>query len=241
MVVSLHSNWKIPIGYFLINGIDFETTAGIIITALSHLHNVNVKVVSVTLDDPVQHFSTMQKLGANFNVNNSSSFLGHPSTNEAIYVIFDACHMLKLMRNCFGDWKMFQDSEGNKIKWDFIKELCELQEKERLSAGNKLKKEHIKYWKMKMKVSLAAQTLSSSVADSISFCGKQLNLLQFQNSDATVRFIRCIDRLFDFLNSRNPLAKGFKSPLRVSNESYWRSRVLNEIEYLKGVRNKKGI
>lgn len=156
MVVSLHSNWKIPIGYFLINGIDSETTAGIIITALSHLHNENVKVVSVTLDGPVQHFSTMQKLGANFNVNNSSSFFCHPSTNEAVYVIFDACHMFKLMRNCFGDWKMFQDNEGNEIKWDFIKELCELQEKEGLSAGNKLKKEHIKYWKIKMKVSLAA-------------------------------------------------------------------------------------
>lgn len=86
--------------------------------------------------------------------------------------------MLKLMKNCFGDWKIFIDSEGNEIKWDFIKELCELQKKG-LSAGNKLKKEHIKYWKMKIKVSLAAQTLSSSVADSISFCNKQLNLLQF--------------------------------------------------------------
>lgn len=43
-------------------------------------------------------------------------FFHHPSTNEAVYVIFDACHILKLMRNCFGDWKIFQDSEGNEIK-----------------------------------------------------------------------------------------------------------------------------
>lgn len=53
-----------------------------------------------------------------------------------------------------------------------------------------------------MKVSLAAQTLSSSVANSIEFCDRDLGLPEFRDSEAIVRFIRCIDRLFDFLNSR---------------------------------------
>ena len=44
---------------------------------------------------------------------------------------------------------------------------------------------------MKIKVALAVQTLSSSVADAIKFC-TSLGLPQFQESDATVRFIRCI-------------------------------------------------
>lgn len=240
VVVSLDSNWKIPIAYFFINGIDSETNAGIINTALSRLYDAGVTIVSVTLDGPTQHFATMRKLEVNFNIEKPLSFFLHPSTNK-VYVIFYACHMLKLVQNYFGDWKVFRDGEGNDINWDFIKELYYLQEEKGLLSGNKLKKEHIRYWKMKMKVSLAAQTLSSSVADSISFCDKQLSLPKFKNSEATVRFIRCVDRIFYFLNSRNPLAKGFKSPLRVNNESYWRPRILEEVNYLKTIANMEGV
>jgi len=90
-----------------------------------------------------------------------------------------------------------------------------------------------------MKVALAAQTLSNSVADSVEFCTKNLELPEFQGSEGTVRFIRSIDRVFDFLNSRNPFDKGFKSPLRRTNESYWRSNILAEVNYLKGITDLK--
>lgn len=99
---------------------------------------------------------------------------------------------------------------------------------------------HIQYWKMKMKVALAAQTLSSSVADAIEFCTRDLILPEFQGSEATVRFIRCIDRLFDFLNSRNPFEKGYKAPLQPTNEFIWRSQILAELKYLKDIKNIEG-
>ena len=86
-----------------------------------------------------------------------------------------------------------------------------------------------------MKVNLAAQTLSTSVADSIEFCNKTLNLEQFKESEATVKFIRIFDRLFDVLNSRNPLAKGFKSVLRPSNQHYWLPFVAEAKDYIMGL------
>ena len=67
------------------------------------------------------------------------------------------------------------------------------------------------FQKHKMNVKLAAQTLSSSVADAIEFLDSSMKLDQFQGSTGTVKFIRTIDRLFDMLNSRNPMAKGFNS------------------------------
>lgn len=51
---------------------------------------------------------------------------------------------------------------------------------------------------MKIKISLAAQTLSNSVADGIEFRDHELNLKEFEGSEATVRFLRCIDRVFGF-------------------------------------------
>ena len=75
--------------------------------------------------------------------------------------------------------------------------------------GNKLSLNHIKFEKHKMNVRLAAQTLSSSVADAIEFLDVVMKNPKFQDSNGTVKFIRMIDRLFDMLNSRNPVGKGF--------------------------------
>lgn len=51
----------------------------------------------------------------------------------------------------------------------------------------------------------------------------------FQDSYATTKFIRIINRLFDLLNSRNSYGSGFKSPLSLSNFNYWND-ILNESE-----------
>lgn len=50
MVVALDNSWKIPIGYFLIRGIDSKTNSSLITEALIRLHNIGVEVVSITLD-----------------------------------------------------------------------------------------------------------------------------------------------------------------------------------------------
>ena len=71
-----------------------------------------------------------------------------------------------------------------------------------------------------MKVNLAAQSLSSSVADALDYCNVKLKLSQFQGSEATSKFLRIFDRLFDICNSRNSLAKNFKAPLRKTNQAY---------------------
>ncbi len=71
-----------------------------------------------------------------------------------------------------------------------------------------------------MNVRLAAQTLSSSVANAIEFLDKSSKLPSFCNSHGTVKFIHTIDRLFDILNSRNPIAKGFKTPFRQKKQGH---------------------
>lgn len=117
-----------------------------------------------------------------------------------------------------------------------LEKLAILQESEGLRLGNRLRMRNIEYRKQIMKVYLAAQTLSSSVADAIEFCDKILNLSEFKGSGPTVKFIRAVDRIFDFLNVRNPWGKGFKRPLRVSNEHQWRQNIMREIEYLSQIR-----
>lgn len=89
-------------------------------------------------------------------------------------------------------------------------------------------------------MNLAAQTLSSSVADAIELC-QEMQLDGFQDTEATVKFIRMFDKLFDILNSRNPYGRAMKTPLRMENENYWRPFLQEAISYLKSICNVDGI
>ncbi len=91
--------------------------------------------------------------------------------------------------------------------------------------------------KMKMKVNLAVQLLSASVANAIQFCNKDLQLPQFQGSEATVSFLRLLDRLFDFCNSTNPFGHGCKAALKPENEDYWHPFTGKASVYIKKLSN----
>jgi hypothetical protein len=54
------------------------------------------------------------------------------------------------------------------------------------------------------------------------FVLSDLKMQKFADIEATVKFIRLVDRLFDGLNSERPLATEYKSVLKPSNEQFWR-------------------
>ena len=91
-----------------------------------------------------------------------------------------------------------------------------------------------------MNVRLADQTLSSSVADAIEFLNISMKKPEFENSQPTVKFTRTIDKLFDILNSRNPIGKGFKQPLRPETRDYWQSTLISIADYLLSLRTIDG-
>ncbi|GFO13485.1 THAP domain containing 9 [Plakobranchus ocellatus] len=68
---------------------------------------------------------------------------------------------------------------------------------------NKLRKARICWTTQKIKANLAAQSFSASVADALEYCRDGLHLLDFQNVQGPVRFLRFVNHLFDVLNSRN--------------------------------------
>ena len=79
-----------------------------------------------------------------------------------------------------------------------------------------------------MKVYLATQTISNSVANAIEICDAKLKLKEFENSSETCKFLRIFNRSFDLLDSKarfNPV----KPALMESNKLEW-SNDFNEIE-----------
>jgi len=105
--------------------------------------------------------------------------------------------MLKLGRNAFGNEDVrLSEKDGNALRFDNIQELHKIQE-EGMSAGNKISKYHVHFHMEKMKVSLAAQTTSSSTADALDYLRDDLLYQQFSGSEATVKFLRLCDSIFD--------------------------------------------
>ena len=99
---------------------------------------------------------------------------------------------------------------------------------------------HIMFENNKMKVNLAVQTLSSSVADAIEYL-QELEHPSFKDASGTVKFIRIVDRFFDLFNSRNPKGKGFKAPLRHTNKNLWVHIIDHTITYLSSLKDVNGL
>lgn len=115
MVVAINDSFKLPVGYFLIAGLGAIERANLVKQCLCKLHDVGIKIVSLTFDGCSANLSMMKFLGCNLDVSSSNfkTYFNHPSSNESVFVFLDACHMLKLVRNTLGDKKSIVDSDGN--------------------------------------------------------------------------------------------------------------------------------
>ena len=98
----------------------------------------------------------------------------------------------------------------------YSQRLHELQDKEGIRAANKLTRLHIEYAKNKMKVKLAVQVFSSSVAKALLFL-EETGHPDFVGAGATAGFLLLVDEAFDYLNGSSPFGKGAKAPTTTNN------------------------
>ncbi|KYN20001.1 THAP domain-containing protein 9, partial [Trachymyrmex cornetzi] len=233
LLVCINGNWKIPVAYYVIRSLSRKERANLIKIVLGSLHKIGAVVVNITMDGCASNISTMNYLGANISAENLISYFMHPISKEKVYLMLDACHMIKLIRNTYDTKRNIHDSSENKIEWRYIVNLIELQEREGLHTAVKINRRHLNWQREKMNVQLAVQIFSNSVANAIDFCRIDLKLQQFDNSTATSLFIRNMNNIFDLLNSRNLLCKNeSQQPISLSNIDRIKENITKYIEYI---------
>ena len=174
-------------------------------------------VTALTLDGAALNMSMAKILGCELQPSKPlKTWFPHPITSEPVYIFLDICHMLKLFRNTLGDKISFVDGNANLVSWTYIERLHDLQEVERLHLGNKLHKAHIQWRRQKMKIRLAAQVFSDSVADALDVCRKE-KMAGFEDSAATAEFILLLNRAFDIFNSRSVHQQYWKAPMQANH------------------------
>ena len=191
VLVGARSHWKCPVGYFLTDKMTGKMQAKLVQESLIMAAEAGLRVHSVTADGTAVNFGMFSELDCIFTTSCESMVtkFTHPTENYYIYAILDPCHMLKLARNALSHIGSIVDSENNIITWKLFSSLNKIQQFEGFKLANKFSSRHLQFQKHKMNVQLAAQTLSSSVADAIEFLDKSMKLAEFQNSAGTVKFI----------------------------------------------------
>ena len=241
MCVAANGHFKLPLAYFFIEGLGGQERANLVNICLEKLHSTGVVCTSLTCDGPQTNQKMLQILGVNLHHESIKPWFPHPCNGELkVYVLLDVCHALKLVRNILASQPHIKSPEDEEISWRFIEELHNVQVSEGTRAGCKLQKKHIAWTKNKMKVGLAASTLSRSVADALDFCRIDCKNPKFSESAATSKFLRMIDRVFDILNSRNPLARGTKAPMSSENKAEWESIFSKTLTYIMKLKTWKG-
>lgn len=126
----------------------------LVLKCIKLVQETGVQVVSLTFDGAQSNISMSNMLGCHIQFPDPKTYF--KVENRCIHVFYDPPHMLKLIRNCFGEKKLLIDVDGNVIDWQFLLSLNNVQEMEGLYLANKLRRAHLNFFKQKMKVRLAA-------------------------------------------------------------------------------------
>lgn len=189
-------NFKIPVGYHLLNGLDSIDRAALTLEVVRTIEQTGAVLMSLTSDGLKANVTVAELLGARFN-EKKPYFCSPTYPEKKIYFIFDPPHMIKLVRKHFSTGNLYHQNQL--LDWDLLRTLVEKQSSENFNFCNKMTHRHINWSQRPMNVKLAVETISKSVAD----CLEQLRsdgYEEFKDCEKTVEFLRFFNNAFDILN-----------------------------------------
>lgn len=143
MVIAINASWKIPVGYFFCNHLNSEQKTNLVRRCINVLTETGIVVVSLTFDVCPVNVSMARALNCKLLPNPLLIKTDFNVSDLSVNVIFDPAHMIKLVRNTFGEKRQLIDCNNSVIDFKFIEMLLILQDTEKGHLANKLKKEHI--------------------------------------------------------------------------------------------------
>lgn len=233
---GINSNFEFPVAYYLITSMDAQKKKEILENIIDAVTKCRIRISNITFDGLSSNIAMCGLLGAFLDVESPKfqPYFKNAITGENIYILFDPCHMEKIVRNTLAGKGVLFDADGDKIEWRYIESLRSYSEKNDLIT-HKLNKKHVQWKRNAMNVSVAVQTLSESVANSMQFLMDQ-NHEDFRDASATIKFIRIMNSLFDIFNTKHTKSSNvFKCALNVNNKRIAFDFLENTIKYFENL------
>lgn len=193
MARGLYSNWKQPVAYFFLKSqFPAATLRDALEECVAKLTRAGLHVEALVSD-----------MGSNF-IELSHSLGVSPENSEfclsgvKIIYLYDVCHLIKATRNNL--IKNIFHFNGKKTSWSFIEQFFKLDSKHFYRCAPKLTNSHIYPSNFeKMKVKLAVQVLSHTVASGLNV---YMSLGALPGDEiGTIEVVDKFNKLFDLLNS----------------------------------------
>lgn len=183
MVTGINEHFSIPVAYYFIKSMDALQKKETLLGVIDQLIDRDVLISNITFDGHSSNKGMCRLLGANLNVFSKSFQPYFVAREKKIYILFDPCHMQKLVRNTLGKLKVIIDGEGGKVMWRYFEQLVRFGRKKEFGLTHKLNQNHLNWQRKIMNVRIAVETLSSSTANSLEFLMKEnLKNLQMPNT-----------------------------------------------------------
>ena len=202
MVRGVATNLCYPLSAYASKTASGTTLYSIIWECIEYLEmSVGLKVIYLCCDGAVQNRSVFQ-------LHSPDGEFVHKTLNKYaleeryLYFVSDPPHLLKTARNCFANSGSHLKSRNlwfdGDITWMHIVELYEKHcEQSEFKLCPKLTRNHVDLTSFsKMKVSLAAQVLSSTVSNA-------LDHVYGERVSNTAKFVRIMDKWFDVMNVKH--------------------------------------
>lgn len=236
MFNAINDDLCLPIAYYFVTKkIDAPIKMKLVEKLLNDLLNIGIEVTNITFDGLRTNSSMCRLLGANLDVYSEEFKPSFTIGNKEIGIIFDVSHGMKLSRNTLAEKRTIYDENNNEIKWDYVEKLVLFRDNRNFALSHKLTQAHIKWKDNPMNVRLAVQIFSASTADSIEFLMNQ-GYPEFAGAEATIKFFRMWNDLFDVLNSTHDTKKvALKNPMSKSNADQISELFRNACQYIRGL------
>lgn len=189
LVPLKYSDLQYPVGYFLVDKVGSKVQGELVKTLLTLTAEKGIRIRNITCDGAAANQAMLTALGCSLDPTNPKPYFQHPTMAHNVYGTLDICHMIKLARNALAEYGAFHCSDSQRICWQYFSNLSSLQDSIGLHFGTKITSQHMNWRKQKMKVRLAAQVFSRSVADALCYLAdcKEDGFLECH---ATIEFIR---------------------------------------------------
>ena len=216
MIRGISSRYKRILAYhFTSSATSVQDLKDFLFACIENLERIGLKVRIVISDMGGLNQALWKKLGLAFSKDSVKASISNPFAQERkIFFCADIPHLLKNLANALRT-SDFVAPNGRYISFDSITTLFELQKHHLYQLAEKISPTHLNpNTFQKMKVGVAAQTLSNSVASALFVLAKEFS--NIPDSDIilnTANFITLADKWFSVLNSRTPaLAFSFTHP-----------------------------
>lgn len=190
------------------NPVKGEELAKIVVKAIPYLEQCGAMIHGVIADGAGTNAKMWSLLGVTGTMENTTTWFTHPLDNERkVFVFSDICHVIKNVRNrLYNKEKLRLKSTHNYICWKYFVTLYNL---DKDHPGNarvcpKITNRHIVLDNTsKMRVRLATQIFSNSVADGLAFYLSH-GCQGLSGCEETISFCKRFNNMFDAMKRKSP-------------------------------------